>query len=129
MTDVDDRIAKLKEAKAKPTRENPEERDQLVVLSSRILAEAEAIHQERKCGEAASREQAEQWQHSLKHYATQTIQALRGDMQKLQAENEQALEQWAARLEDLAAVNRMLGKGLLFLSIILMAMFASELFQ
>lgn len=129
MSDVDDRIARLKEAKAKPTKEDPAERDQLVVLASRILAEAEALREERKRGEAASRQQAEQWQHGLKHYATQTVQTLRGDLQKLQAEHQQALEPCAARLEELAAVNRMLGKSLLLLTAILMAMLAWELFR
>ena len=129
MSDVDERIARLKEAKAKPTKEDPAERDQLVVLASRILAEAKALREERKRGEAASREQAEQWQHRLKHYASQTIQALRGDLQKLQAEHQQALDQCAARLEELAAVNRMLGKGLLFLAACFLAMLAWEFFR
>lgn len=129
MSDVDDRIARLKEAKAKPTREDPAERDQLVVLANRILVEAEALREGRKRGEAASREQAEQWQHSLKQYASQIIQALRGDLEKVQAEHQQAVQQWGQRFTELESTNRLLAKGLLLLGSMLMALFGWEFFQ
>ena len=97
---VKDRIAALKEAKAKPnpTTEDLAEREQLIVLASRIEAEAVALHEERKRGHAATREQAESLEHALKSQGLRLTQSIKQDLTKIQTEHQKAFEYWSEHL-------------------------------
>lgn len=126
-----ERLEALKKAKpaGPPAKEDPAERDQLVILASRIEAQAQALLEERKRGAAASREQAERWTDSLKAQTKLLIQAVRGDLHAAQTQHEKALQQWAARLEELAAFNRMLGTGLFFMVALFFGLLAWEMLR
>ena len=130
---VEDRIARLKQAKAKPTstpttEEDPAEREQLIVLASRIEAEAVALQEERRRGQAAAREQAERLEHLTKAQGKQLLQGFKQDFDALQSEQQKAFHYWSERLEEATATNRILAKSLILLAAILLGLFAWELF-
>lgn len=127
-TETQDRIAKLKEPITKAIKDDPAERDQLVVLASRILAEAESTRQERRLGEAALHGHAEQWQNTLKHYATQIVEFNQRNVANGKAELRKSIEQCTEKVEDVSTTNRIFGKSLLIIAIVLVALQAWELF-
>ena len=128
---VEDRIAKLKQAQAKPSTpepEDPAEREQLTVLASRIETEAVALQEERRRGQAAAREQAERLEHLVKAQGKQLVQGFKQDFDALQSEQQKAFHYWSERLEEATATNRILAKALIILAVSLLALFAWELF-
>ena len=121
------KTAKPSGAAASP-KADPEERDQLIVLASRIQADAQALREVHKEEQARLRQALDGLSQSVKSQGTDFKQVLKSSLREVDHDHQKSLHHWADRLEELTATNRILFKLLLAFTGILFSLLAWELF-
>ncbi len=139
MNDEDDSLAKEAEAykkkikaapKAKPSTATPPddlaEREQLIVLASRIEAGAVALEEAQQRGEDAHRKRLAELEHLFNGRHEKLIAGVRDAFTRAEQQQASAFNQWGQRLTELESTNRLLAKIILAMGGFLMALLAWE---